>query len=48
VAALLGAWLLVFEVDAGSAALDEHLGQLHDRRQPTVPRVSIYDSVNIQ
>jgi len=43
VAALLGARLLVLEMDASGTPLDEHLGQLHHRREPTVARVAVRD-----
>jgi hypothetical protein len=43
VAALLGASRLVLNVDAGSALLDEELGQLHDGRQAAVASVGVGD-----
>mmetsp|Transcript_44348 Transcript_44348/g.105605 ORF Transcript_44348/g.105605 Transcript_44348/m.105605 type:complete len:297 (+) Transcript_44348:885-1775(+) len=43
VAALLGARLLVLDVDPSSASLNEHLGQLHGGGKATVPRVCIRD-----
>merc|ERR1719231_1561444 len=42
-AALLGAWLLVLDVNACGAVLNEHLRELHRRREPAVASVSIRD-----
>mmetsp|Transcript_9942 Transcript_9942/g.25728 ORF Transcript_9942/g.25728 Transcript_9942/m.25728 type:complete len:324 (+) Transcript_9942:827-1798(+) len=41
VPALLRAVCLVLKVDAGGAALDHHLHQLHGRRDPAVARVTV-------
>lgn len=40
-AALLGTWSLVLNVDTGSTLLDEELGELHDGGQATVASVGI-------
>mmetsp|Transcript_92592 Transcript_92592/g.267362 ORF Transcript_92592/g.267362 Transcript_92592/m.267362 type:complete len:270 (+) Transcript_92592:1077-1886(+) len=42
-AALLRAWFLVLDVDAGRTVLDEHLGQLHRRREAAMACVRIGD-----
>mmetsp|Transcript_131743 Transcript_131743/g.294797 ORF Transcript_131743/g.294797 Transcript_131743/m.294797 type:complete len:543 (-) Transcript_131743:149-1777(-) len=43
VPALLRAWLLILDVDARSAVLDEHLCELHGRRKTSVTSVRIRD-----
>mmetsp|Transcript_26252 Transcript_26252/g.54066 ORF Transcript_26252/g.54066 Transcript_26252/m.54066 type:complete len:519 (-) Transcript_26252:151-1707(-) len=40
---LLRAWLLILDVDARSAVLDEHLCELHGRRKTSVTSVRIRD-----
>mmetsp|Transcript_60742 Transcript_60742/g.112706 ORF Transcript_60742/g.112706 Transcript_60742/m.112706 type:complete len:299 (+) Transcript_60742:662-1558(+) len=41
VAALLGAWFLILNVNASSTILDEHLGQLHGGSEPSMSGVCI-------
>ena len=41
--ALLGSWSLILNVNTSSALLNEQLGQLHDRSQPTMSSISIGD-----
>mmetsp|Transcript_39897 Transcript_39897/g.93960 ORF Transcript_39897/g.93960 Transcript_39897/m.93960 type:complete len:217 (-) Transcript_39897:323-973(-) len=43
VTTLLRSWLLVFDVDAGSTVLDEHLGELHGSCEATVTGIRISD-----
>lgn len=44
VAALLGAWCLILDVNTGRTLLDEQLSKLHDGRQTTVAGVRIGDN----